>query len=418
MQTVRLTSPADLTAVVPHLLGFTPTQSLVVMSLRRPRGRLGLTMRFDLPGPELHGRLAQEVVARLIHDKAVWAAALIYTDQSPTTAGLPRRDLAELIETRWQDSGITTRDVLVVAANRWWSYRCDLPRCCPREGTPVVVTPASDVVAAESVLSGRAVLPSRVELVRSLEPVLPPGTPGSTRMVTASGTPLETAPGAAPGTAAGRTPHPVAEPAEAFAAAEQQQREDLAARGSAAVRQDALALWREVLDRYGSPPASVDQRQAAQLVVGLDDVGVRDEVLTEVLDREEPLFALLQDLVRRSPAPRDADVCTLLGTVAALRGDGGLANVALDRALRSDPDHSLARLIRVAVDGQLPPADIRGLLTSVRRLISIEQPPPRAELLDGEASQPSRVELDGGGMQGGRAQRRGNRRSHRRRPAA
>jgi hypothetical protein len=41
-----------------------------------------------------------------------------------------------------------------------------------------------------------------------------------------------------------------------------------------------------------------------------------------------------------------------------------MANVALDRALRSDPGHSLAQLLRTALDACFRPADVRRLIRS------------------------------------------------------
>ena len=44
-------SPGDLLAVVPHLLGFVPRASLVVMGTAPPRDRITDTLRYDLPDP-------------------------------------------------------------------------------------------------------------------------------------------------------------------------------------------------------------------------------------------------------------------------------------------------------------------------------------------------------------------------------
>jgi hypothetical protein len=33
--------------------------------------------------------------------------------------------------------GIVVLDTLRVTGNRWWSYECDDPKCCPPEGSPV-----------------------------------------------------------------------------------------------------------------------------------------------------------------------------------------------------------------------------------------------------------------------------------------
>ena len=48
---VRIGSPAGMLAVVPHLLGFTPDSSLVVIGLTRwPQDHLA-SLRYDLPDP-------------------------------------------------------------------------------------------------------------------------------------------------------------------------------------------------------------------------------------------------------------------------------------------------------------------------------------------------------------------------------
>src|SRR5260370_15767503 len=48
---VGVGSRADVLAVVPHLLGFHPGNSLVVMGVGRPRARVQLAFRYDLPDP-------------------------------------------------------------------------------------------------------------------------------------------------------------------------------------------------------------------------------------------------------------------------------------------------------------------------------------------------------------------------------
>ncbi len=51
MTRVRLSSPADVLAAVPHLLGFHPARSLVVIGAGGSRGRIRLGFRYDLPDP-------------------------------------------------------------------------------------------------------------------------------------------------------------------------------------------------------------------------------------------------------------------------------------------------------------------------------------------------------------------------------
>jgi hypothetical protein len=125
-----------------------------------------------------------------------------------------------------------------------------------------------------------------------------------------------------------------------------------------------------VVERGGVPP----DEPAADLAVALHDVAVRDEVATWALDRSDGLLALAQEVARRTAPPSDAPVCTLLAWIAYARGDGARANVALDRALGTDPEYSLAVLLRQALDGGVTPREVRRTLLSTRRAISGARP--------------------------------------------
>src|SRR5262249_56845251 len=48
---VRVSGPADMLAVVPHLLGFHPQLSFVVIGASGPRQRVEIGFRYDLPDP-------------------------------------------------------------------------------------------------------------------------------------------------------------------------------------------------------------------------------------------------------------------------------------------------------------------------------------------------------------------------------
>jgi hypothetical protein len=63
-----------------------------------------------------------------------------------------------------------------------------------------------------------------------------------------------------------------------------------------------------------------------------------------------------RELVRRTPEELAAPVAGLLAFAAWLSGDGALAWCAVERALRADPDHTLARLVGRALEGAVPPS--------------------------------------------------------------
>lgn len=334
----RLSSPGEMVALVPHLCGFVPSESLVAVSLRGPRKRVGLTLRMDLVAGSVEVAAAAEVAARMACDGAREVLLVVYTE----AADGPDRVGASLVSaaaSALEGAGIAVQDALLVRAGRWWSYRCSNPRCCPEAGVPLsaTVSPALELVEATQAYDGRAVMPSRTDLVASLQPpVLLAAVAAEQRLHHAC---------------------------DAFAA-------DVAGRGIDAVRLTALTAFRAAVDGCADPRAELADEQLAELVIGLHDVLVRDEVLTWALDQPELILALLHRLAGRSVPPYDAPVCTLLALVAWLRGDGGLANIALDRAFDGDPGYSLAALVRGGLQQQVPPAVVRQWLRGARQVLA------------------------------------------------
>ena len=87
--TIRVREPRELLSLIPHQLGFHPRESAVVVSLREPRGRVGLVARVDLAdlgdrdsGPQL----ARTLVTHLVNDGAGRAVLVVYTDQGAHAA--------------------------------------------------------------------------------------------------------------------------------------------------------------------------------------------------------------------------------------------------------------------------------------------------------------------------------------------
>ena len=321
----RLTSPAQLVASLPEQLGYIPTESVVALCLHEPRGRIGLIMRFDLPAEQHEQSLAKEVVARARHAGATRMALAVYTDEP---GDLARRRLVELITDLLEDLPVT--EAVLIRQGRFWSYsRCDKQSCCPVEGTSVDLADASSsiqLLRAERVLEGRTILPSRAAIEALVAP------------------PVFLAADAA---------------AQRWLAADQALAEAIAERGLEATRARSLQTWRAVLSRWGRPPASTTDEEAATLSASLDDVIIRDEVAGMSGRSGSPLLGLLEDLCRRTPPPYDAPVCTLFAWVSYLQGGGALTTIALERALATDPAYRLALLLDDALRGQVPPAALR-----------------------------------------------------------
>ena len=77
---IQLTSPQELLAVVPYLLGFTPANSIVLLCLRN--NRLGLTQRLDLPKPQHTHDVAQALLPTLVAENPDSVIIVGYEDQA------------------------------------------------------------------------------------------------------------------------------------------------------------------------------------------------------------------------------------------------------------------------------------------------------------------------------------------------
>jgi hypothetical protein len=325
----RLSGPGEIVAVLPSLCGFPPQESLVLLSLRGPRRRLGLTARVDLPDPPDEDGLAVLCADRMTTDGASCVVVVVVSEHG-------RRDgLVRAVRTSLAARDVGVLEALHVAEGRWTSYTCR-SSCCPAEGTPVpAAPPVLGLVQAEQVATGRAVLPSRDDLVRSLAaPTLLAAVAAEQRL-------------------------------EQAAQAELRSR---AEHGVVAARRSTLSHVQALLDRVaaGTPLGAAD---AAALAVGLGDLQARDAVATLILTREEELLSLLVQAARQVVPPEDAAVCTLLAWTAYARGEGALANVALDRALAGRPDYSLALLLRTCLDAGIRPEEVRSLARGTEQVL-------------------------------------------------
>ena len=160
---VRVDSPAALLAVIPHLLGFMPEASVVVIGLTPPRNRVRVTLRYDLPDPpdaDLVADIAGHAAGVISSQRLTAAIAVGYGPEPLVTP------VADAVRDAAQRGGIDLHDVLRVEGGRYWSYRCGDEACCPAAGVPFDLTAhcaAADMAAAgKQVLAGRAAVAARV----------------------------------------------------------------------------------------------------------------------------------------------------------------------------------------------------------------------------------------------------------------
>ncbi|MBJ2122179.1 DUF4192 domain-containing protein [Arthrobacter sp. MSA 4-2] len=166
---LHLGTAADLLSYIPHAIGFVPVESLVVLTLSG--GRVGATLRVDLPGPDAEaGSYAEGVAAILASDTAADGAVMIlYTDARWSEPGRPPygRVVREL-ERTLRAAGTPLRDGWVVSGTAWREYFCVDTRCCPWPGRPLAEI-SDSAASAELVLRGSSFSPS-VETAAALPP--------------------------------------------------------------------------------------------------------------------------------------------------------------------------------------------------------------------------------------------------------
>ncbi len=318
-------SPADVLAIVPHLLGFYPSGSLVVLGLGAPRDHVVLAFRYDLPDPPDAGvaaEIAGHAAAVLGHQQI---RAVILIGYGPAALVTPVMDAAAA---HFLGSGLTIAEMLRADGGRYWSGLCRDPDCCPVEG--VAFDPGSHPAAAALAAAGLRALPDREALARTLEPES--GSAPAIRRV---------------------TDRALRRHAGLVVRAQQAGERGLWRQVTESGRRDVQAAIR----RYRSDAAITDQARLTRLAVALASLPVRDDAWARMDPRYRVQHQRLWTDVVRNAAPEFRPApASLLAFTAWQSGEGALASVALDRALAADPGYSMAELLRDAIQAGLPPS--------------------------------------------------------------
>lgn len=316
---ITLSGVSDTLAAIPHLLGFHPTDSVVLLTGNGTS--LGRTMRGDLPPEHLVDVVAVDMTAPLTDDD-VSSALLVIIGGAEDGDRLPHIQLVEAVRREVAALGIS--DVAaywapeIAAGARYHCYD-------DSEDTGPVSDPDSSVLGAEMASRGHVTYGSRAELAALLAPDSEPRVAHRAELIEAR-----------------RAASTGAWPLERRVAAVRD--------GLSAARRGALAL---------------PDNQIATLAIALADARVRDACLATALppdsDRANAAAALWQELTRSLPAPERAIPACLAGYAAYMRGDGALAAIALRAALDADPDHVLAGLLDRALRHGIAPQQLHQL---------------------------------------------------------
>ncbi|MFI9238133.1 DUF4192 domain-containing protein [Streptomyces sp. NPDC053079] len=359
---ITLRSPAELADALPYLMGFHPTDSVVMLALHGERGRFGGRLRLGIPDNEeewsdVSDQLAETLVAGCGKRGSRPDGIVLFLCQDPAKEEESARQVMERLRPLAQSLrlacgglDVPVYEALCISGGRFWSYCCPDERCCPPEGTPLAV-PGTSVMAAAAAYAGIQVRGTLREMESRYAPL------------------------------AGRRAEEQESALDAAAA-------DLIPRilrgtDCETVRHETLDLARLVMERFhDAPPAAsrpeADARdddllasdEAAAIVLGLQDRTTRDRAAEWMEGPKAPAaLRVWRALARRCVGPyveHAAAPLTLAGWVAWSTGDHPEARVALSRALSADPEYLFAQLLHRACNDGMDPELLRRCLRRER----------------------------------------------------
>jgi hypothetical protein len=323
---VRVRDPGDLVAAVPVLLGFHPEHSLVLVATEGRRRRIGLTLRVDLPPPEHVDAVCKAAAASLLAGRPNGVAVVVIGGGPATGADPPRRDVPRAAIAALDEHGVAVHTAV-------WAQRCSSGArwACydPCGCTGALPDPASTTIAAAAAVAGQVVYADRAELQRLVAPAEPERLRRREILLNR-------------GVDA------------ALAAADPGATPDMATQ---------LAAVEAAIGDTAAGRLDLDDQRVVALAGALVQPAVRDAAVVLCAGPQAgPAAQLWAALARETPDPEAAEPAALLAVSALLRGDGALANVALDRAERAWPGHRLTGLLRQVGDAGMRPGQVRACL--------------------------------------------------------
>ncbi|MFG2621525.1 DUF4192 domain-containing protein [Streptomyces sp. NPDC048507] len=359
---ITLRSPAELADALPYMLGFHPTDSLVMVAVHGEAGRFGGRLRVGIPtAPTEWEDTARQVAECLVRgserrgDKPDGIVVFLCQDPRGAESGqrvMTRlRPLAQRLRTACGALDVPVLEALCLSGGRYWSYTCAGSGCCPAEGNPLAA-PGTSVMAAAATFAGLQVRGSLKEIEGRLTP--PRGGAWAVEQEDALG---RAAAALVPKILDGATREEVGE--------------------------QTIALARTLMRRLTlAPPAEGGRRaddrddallahdEAAAVILGLQDREIRD-VAAEWMEQDEaaPALRLWRALARRcvgAYGEHAAAPLTLAGWVSWSSGDEPTARIAFGLALRADAEYRFAQLLHHACNEGIDPEGLRQCLREER----------------------------------------------------
>ncbi len=316
---VRLSSPGDLVASLPALLGYHARRSIVLVVLGGDPSVVRLTMRLDLPdgADEQTWRAVASCFGSAASRAEAHHAMLIVLDGDESST----RALADAVDEALRPLGVELADAIVVADGCYRSVTCTDDACCPPGGNPVPMTSALTTAA---VTQGRVIHADREEIAAR---VAPPDARAQARAERVVALVLSS------------MPH-----------------------GSIGLEDDEV---HNLLDRCvrAANDSGLPLVDAVRLAILVQFTDVRDLAYGHLLDTgPEPHENLWAAVCRQVPPSWSAVPLAMVALSSYLSGAGALTTVAIERAREVDGCHPSVTLISDVVRSGIPPRDVRDAL--------------------------------------------------------
>ncbi|GAA2110025.1 DUF4192 domain-containing protein [Microlunatus panaciterrae] len=301
---LKVTGSADFLAVVPYLLGFHPSESLVMVLV--DSGELVMTARVDLVPLEFVDVLTERMCDVVSRQEASGVLLIAYSATS-WPAG-------EILDQVAAAMPIAVIDAIHADGSRWWSRCCTSADCCPPEGTPYRID--DHPLAAEAVYAGLAAAPGRESLTRMVSG------PAATDLAELQ-----------------RTARRVRDELEVLPRRRRQQ------------------LMESSVRRLLDEAANLTDEECARLAVLGLDLEVRD-IAWAMMTRFDATrhVDLWHQVVARTVPPMELAPLGLLAMAGWISGNGALQVACIERMQRLDPGYGLLRLLDDINQRALPPS--------------------------------------------------------------
>ena len=305
-----LTSPIDLLAAVPFLIGYAPENSLVLVGLRADE--MSLAMRIDYP-EDVDLDQIDTLANHLVKEKSDGALLVAYLPDEVMDAECLLTPLREAIEMR----DIKVRECVVVSNGKWRSSICQDPSCCPPEGSQLP-TFEETRIAAEQVAQGKPLpFPNLEKLLESIQSESNEEIKSFVEKI-----------------------KPINYKADGVRVLQ---------------REGALAI-NDLAAEFAQKGTSQDNLLIALVLKRLLDLQVRDYAMGIVSEENiETMWQMWRHLMKLAPKGYIAPVATLFSAINYERGDGAMASKALDRAFADDANYPLAKLLKRVYAAGWPP---------------------------------------------------------------